>query len=83
MTDVFVQNLGFYRARFSIQSLFKTTPCSLKRQRENHNIRQQPRIYLRRAANQRGIIATEEDLFPTFTKTFRNEICSGFLISMY
>jgi len=28
--------LCFYRARFSIQSLFKTTPCPLKRQRENH-----------------------------------------------
>ena len=36
MTNVFVQNLGFYRARFSIQGLFKTTPCPLKRQRENH-----------------------------------------------
>jgi len=36
MTNVFVQNLCFYRARFSIQSLFKTTPCPLKRQRENH-----------------------------------------------
>jgi len=36
MTNVFVQNLDFYRARFSIQSLFKTTPCPLKRQRENH-----------------------------------------------
>jgi len=35
-TNVFVQNLGFYCARFSIQSLFKTTPCPLKRQRENH-----------------------------------------------
>ena len=36
MTNVFVQNLCFYRARFSIQSLFKTAPCPLKRQRENH-----------------------------------------------
>jgi len=36
MTSVFVQNLCFYRARFSIQSLSKTTPCTLKRQRENH-----------------------------------------------
>jgi len=36
MTNVFVQNLGFYRAQFSIQSLFKTTPCPVKRQRENH-----------------------------------------------
>ena len=36
MTNVFEQNLGFYRARFSIQNLFKTTPCPLKRQRENH-----------------------------------------------
>ena len=36
MINVFVQNLGFYRARFSIQTLFKTTPCPLKRQRENH-----------------------------------------------
>jgi len=36
MTNVFVQTLGFYRARFSIQSLFKTTPCPLKRQRENY-----------------------------------------------
>jgi len=36
MTNVFVQNLGFYRARFSIQCLFKTTPCPLKCQRENH-----------------------------------------------
>jgi len=36
MTNVFVQNLGFYHARFSIQSLFKTTPCLLKRQCENH-----------------------------------------------
>jgi len=51
MTNVFVQNLGFYRARFSIQRLFKTTPCSLQRHRENHNIRHQSRIYLRRADN--------------------------------
>jgi len=51
MTSVFVQNLGFYRARFSIQSLFETTACSLKRQRENHNIRQQPRIYRGLAVN--------------------------------
>jgi len=36
MTNVFVQNLGFYRARFSIHSYFKTTLCPLKRQRENH-----------------------------------------------
>jgi len=36
MTNVFVKNLGFYRARFSIQSLFETTPCPLKHQRENH-----------------------------------------------
>jgi len=36
MTNVFVQSLCFYRARFSIQSLFKTTPCPLKRQRENY-----------------------------------------------
>jgi len=36
VTNVFVQNLCFYRARFSIQRLFKTTPCPLKRQRENH-----------------------------------------------
>jgi len=36
MTHVFVQNLCFHSARFSIQSLFKTTPCHLKRQRENH-----------------------------------------------
>jgi len=35
-TNVFVQNLGFYRAKFSIQNLFKTTPCPLKRQHENH-----------------------------------------------
>jgi len=36
MTNVFVQNLCFYHARFSIQSLFETTPCYLKRQRKNH-----------------------------------------------
>jgi len=36
MTNVFVKNLCSYRARFSIQSLFKTTPCPLKRQHENH-----------------------------------------------
>jgi len=36
MTKIFVQKLGFYRARFSIQSLFKTMPCPLKRQRKNH-----------------------------------------------
>ena len=36
MTNGFVQNLCFYRARFSIQSLFKITPCPLKGQRENH-----------------------------------------------
>jgi len=36
MTNVFVQNLGFYRARFAIQSLFETTPCPLKRLCENH-----------------------------------------------
>ena len=36
MTNVFVENFGFYPARFSIQSLFKTTPCPLKPQRENH-----------------------------------------------
>ena len=35
MTNVFVKNLCFYRARFSIQSLFKTPPCPLKRQQEN------------------------------------------------
>jgi len=38
MTNVFVQNLCFYRARFSIQSLFKTTPFCLKSRRENHTI---------------------------------------------
>jgi len=36
MTNVFVQNLCFYHARFSIQSLFKTTPCPLNRLPENH-----------------------------------------------
>jgi len=36
VTNVFVHNLCFYRAWFYIQSLFKTTPCPLKRQRENH-----------------------------------------------
>jgi len=36
MTKVCVQNLCFYRTRFYIQTLFKTTPCPLKRQRENH-----------------------------------------------
>jgi len=36
VTNVFVQNLCFYRARFSMRSLFKTTPCPLKRQPENH-----------------------------------------------
>jgi len=36
MTNVFVQNLRFYPARFSIQSLFKTTPCPLKHQRVSH-----------------------------------------------
>ena len=36
MTNVFVKNLCFYRAWFSIQSLFKTMPCLLKRQHENH-----------------------------------------------
>jgi len=36
MTNVLVKNLCFYRARFSIQSLFQTTPCPLKHQRENH-----------------------------------------------
>ena len=36
MTNVFVQNLCFYRAWFSIQRLFKSMPCPLKRQRENH-----------------------------------------------
>ena len=36
MTNVFVKKLCFYRARISIQSLFKTTPCPFKRQPENH-----------------------------------------------
>jgi len=36
VTDVFVQNLCFYRAWFSLQSLFETRPCPLKRQCENH-----------------------------------------------
>ena len=36
MTNVSVKDLCFYRAKFSIQSLFKTAPCPLKRQRENH-----------------------------------------------
>ena len=36
MTNVVVQILYFFRAWFSIQSLFKTTPCHLMRQRENH-----------------------------------------------
>jgi len=36
MINVSVKNLCFYRARFSIQSLFKTTPCPLKCQPENH-----------------------------------------------
>jgi len=36
MTNVVVQILGFYRARFSFQSLFETTTCPLKRQHENH-----------------------------------------------
>jgi len=36
MTNVPVKNLCFYRARFSIQSLFETTPCPLKHQHENH-----------------------------------------------
>jgi len=36
MTNVFVKSLCFYRARFSIPSLFKTTPCPLKFQHENH-----------------------------------------------
>ena len=38
MTKVFVQNLGFYCAWFSIQSLFKTMLCLLKRKRENHTV---------------------------------------------
>jgi len=32
----FLCRICFYRARFSIQSLFETTPCPLKCQRENH-----------------------------------------------
>jgi len=36
MTNVSVKNLCFYCARFSIQSFFKTTPCPLKHQHENH-----------------------------------------------
>jgi len=36
MTNVFVKNLYFYRARFSIQSIFKSTPCPLERKHENH-----------------------------------------------
>ena len=36
MTNVFVKKLCFYRARICIQSLFKTTPCPLKCQTENH-----------------------------------------------
>jgi len=36
MTNVPVKNLCFYRARFSIQSLFETTPCPVKHQHENH-----------------------------------------------
>jgi len=36
VTDIFVQNLCFYRAWFSLQNILKTTPCPLKRQRENH-----------------------------------------------
>jgi len=36
MTNVSVKNLCLYRARFSIYSLLKTTPCLLKRQHENH-----------------------------------------------
>jgi len=36
MTNVSVKKLCFYCARISIQSLFKTTPCLLKRQPENH-----------------------------------------------
>jgi len=31
MTNVFVKNLHFYRARFSIQSIFKSAPCPLER----------------------------------------------------
>jgi len=36
MTNVSVKNLCFYCARFSIQSLFETTPCPLKHQHGNH-----------------------------------------------
>ena len=36
MTNVCVQNMCFYCARFSIQSLFKTMPFLLKHQCENH-----------------------------------------------
>jgi len=36
MANVFVKNVCFYRARFSIQSVFKTMPWPLKRQQENH-----------------------------------------------
>jgi len=36
MTNVSVKNLCFYRAKFSIQSLFETMPCPLKHQHENH-----------------------------------------------
>jgi len=36
MTNVFVKKLCFYRARISIQSLFKTTPYPLKCQPDNH-----------------------------------------------
>jgi len=36
MTNVSVKNLCFYGARFSIQSIFETTPCPLKHQLENH-----------------------------------------------
>ena len=32
----FMWRICFYHARFSIQSLFKTTPCLLKHQHENH-----------------------------------------------
>jgi len=42
VTDVFVQNLCFYRAWFSLQSLFKTRPCPLKQQRENQAGVQEP-----------------------------------------
>jgi len=36
MTNVSVQNLCFCHSRYSIESLFKTTSCPLKRQHENH-----------------------------------------------